>query len=70
MLLNSFFQFLSQSNISKKNVGRLTELARSENKEVADLAQIVLEVGKVKPHKRKRLAFLAINYRELLEKLK
>jgi hypothetical protein len=61
--------FLSQSNISKKNLDRLTELAASENEQVAELARIVLEIGKVRPGKRKRLAFLARNHRELLDKL-
>ncbi len=61
--------FLSQSNISKKNLQRLTELPASENEEVAELARIVLEIGKVKPGKKKRLAFLARNHRDLLEKL-
>jgi len=61
---------LSQSNISKKNVNRLTELVASESNEIAELAGIVLEVAKVKPHKKRRLKMLARERRDLLEKLR
>ncbi len=61
--------FLHQSNISEKNVARLSELATSEKPEIAKLARIVLEIGKVKPHKRKRLSFLARNHRDLITRL-
>ena len=64
------FSFLSQSNISKKNVNRLTELVASESNEIAELAGIVLEVAKVKPHKKRRLKMLARERRDLLEKLR
>jgi len=60
---------LRQSNISKKNLARLAALSASPNPEVAEYASIVLEIGKVKPHKRKRLRFLAGERRDLLEKL-
>lgn len=61
--------FLRQSNISRKNLSRLSELIASEKSEVAELAKVVLEIGKVKPHKRKRLSFLARNHRDLIERL-
>ncbi len=61
--------FLRQSNISEKNLSRLTALATSENPEIAELAKVVLEIGKVKPHKRKRLSFLARNHRDLIVRL-
>jgi hypothetical protein len=64
------FQYLRQSNISKKNLTRLTELSESENLEISELAKTVLEVGKVKPHKKRRLKYLAQNHRDLLNKLK
>jgi hypothetical protein len=63
------FSFMQQSHISKKNVARLTVLAESENKKVAELAGIVLEVAKVKPYKKRRLKVLARERRDLLEKL-
>ena len=62
------FQYLRQSNISKKNLMRLTKLSESENEEISELAKIVLEVGKVKPYKKRRLKYLAQNHRDLLNK--
>lgn len=63
------FSYLSQSNISKKNLNRLKKLAGSTNAEIAELAQIALAVGRVKPRKRGRLKFLAQHHRQLLEQL-
>ncbi len=62
--------FLRQSNISKKNIIRLNTLIKSDDSEISELASIVLEVARVKPHKRKRLDFLKKENRELLAKLK
>ena len=56
--IDEITKFLSQSNISSKNIGRLKYLASSEDNKVAHLATIVLEIGLVHPHKKKRLAFL------------
>ena len=58
-----------QSNISEKNMERLKELANSPNERVVQLATVVLEIARVKPHKRKRLSFLARNHSPLLHKL-
>ena len=63
------FGFLMQSNISKKNLKRLNELSLSENMEIAKLASLVHEVGRVKPHKRRRLKFLKEKHKELLGQL-
>ncbi len=62
--------FMNQSNISKKNIARLNALIQSENKRIAELASIVLEVAKVKPHKKRRLKVLAKEHRELYLKVK
>lgn len=64
------YGFMEQSNISKKNIARLTELKNSENNEVSEWASLVLEVAKIKPHKRKRLKILSAKNPELLLKLK
>ena len=61
--------FLRQSNISAKNLARLSALVASERPEIAELAKVVLEIGKVKPHKRKRLSFFARNHHELIDRL-
>lgn len=63
------FGYLSQAKISKKNLSRLKKLAASANAEIAELAQIALAVGRVKPGKRGRLKFLAQHHRHLLEQL-
>lgn len=63
------FGFLKQSRISEKNVVRLRELATSNNAQVAELASIVIEVARVKPHKKRRLKVLARERRDLLDAL-
>jgi len=63
------FRYLQQSHISKKNVTRLSMLAGSENQKIAELAGIVLEVARVKPHKKRRLKVLSRERRDLLDKL-
>jgi D-arabinose 5-phosphate isomerase GutQ len=61
--------FLSQANISKKNLTRLKTLTASPNSEIAAMAKLVLEIGKVHPQKRKRLGFLARERKDLLAQL-
>jgi len=66
---DEIFGYLKQSNISKKNIARLEKLLWSNHKDISKLAAIVLEVARVKPHKKRRLKFLAKEHRELLTKL-
>ena len=66
---NEIFGFLTQSHISSKNVSRLRELASAGNGRISELADIVLEVAQVTPHKRRRLKVLARERRDLLAKL-
>lgn len=66
---DEIFGYLKQSHISTKNVSRLRKLVQSDNKRVAELASIVLEVAVVKPHKKRRLKVLAQKRRDLLRKL-
>jgi hypothetical protein len=61
--------FLSQSNISEKNLARLEALVTSENSEIARLAEVVLAIGEAHPYKRKRFRFLANERRDLLDQL-
>ena len=67
--MDEIFKYLKQSNISSKNIGRLVKLSNSSNSEIAEHATIVLEVAKVKPHKKGRIRFLARKHRALLNKL-
>ena len=66
---DDIFGFMQQSHISKKNLARLEQLAKSETAQVARLAAIVLEVALVTPYKRRRIKILARNHRDLLRKL-
>ena len=66
---DDIFGFLQQSHISEKNVIRLGQMAKSDSPEVASLAEIVLEVARIKPYKTRRLKFLAQKHPELLRKL-
>jgi hypothetical protein len=63
------YGFLSQSNISSQNLGRLETLAASGNQEIAHLARLVLEVGRAHPLKKGRLRFLQRERRDLIEQL-
>ena len=66
---DDLFRFLKQSHISEKNVIRLGQMAKSDNPQVASLAEIVLEVARLRPYKTRRLKFLAQKHPELLRKL-
>jgi hypothetical protein len=68
--IDELFGFLDQSNISSKNIARLEILAQHASSEVKNLALLVLEVARVKPHKRRRWKFLAQNHSELFLRLK
>ncbi len=67
---DEIFGFLKQSHISNKNVSRLKILASSENLRIPELADIALEVAKVKPYKKRRLKVFARERRDLLQRLK
>ena len=64
------FAFLEQSHISEKNVAQLERMAKSDDPQVASLAAIALDVAQVKPHKTRRIKFLAQKHPELLGKLR
>ncbi len=67
---DEIFNFLSQSNITKKNISRLQKIACSENENISEMANIVLEVARIKPRKKNRLKYLAKENKILLLKLK
>jgi len=66
---DEIFSFLQQEHISEKNISRLRTLTASSYGSIAELAQIVLEVSEIKPHKKKRLKELARKRPDLLEKI-
>jgi len=63
------FGFLKQSHISDKNMRRLEILAASSESRIAELASLVIEVARIKPHKKRRLKVLARERRDLLAAL-
>ena len=63
------YEMLFQSNISKGNIERLRSLAGREDSETQRLAALVLEVGMVRPHKRRRVKFLRKERPDLLRRL-
>ena len=68
--MDELYGFLEQSNISRKNIIRLEILAQHVNNDVRHLAMLILEVARVKPHKRRRWKFLAHNHFGLYVRLK
>src|SRR5271165_5988877 len=68
--MDELYGFLEQSNISSKNIVRLEILAQHVNNDVRHLAMLILEVARVKPHKRRRWEFLAHNHFGLYVRLK
>jgi len=68
--MDELYGFLDQSNISPKNIVRLEILAQHVNNDVRHLAMLILEVARVKPHKRRRWEFLAHNHFGLYVRLK
>ncbi len=61
--------YLSQRNISAKNMAHLQQLCESPDDEVRQTAALVLEVGRVKPGRRGRTRWLARHRPDLLERL-
>src|SRR5262249_44509931 len=57
--------FLAQSHIYNKNLARLEVLTASPDEEIARMARIVLEIGTVRPYKKKRSRFLIRERRDL-----
>ena len=68
--LDELSGFLEQSNISAKNIARLEILMHHNDNEVKRLAALVLDIARVKPHKRRRWKFLAQNHPVLFARLK
>ena len=68
--INELFGLLEQSNISAKNIARLEILSHNKDNEVKRSAALVLDIARVKPHKRRRWKFLAQNHPVLFACLK
>jgi len=64
------FGYMTQSHITDKNVERLRTLSLSTDSHIKDLAEVVLEVAIVKPHKARRLKVLAKERKDLIQRLR
>ncbi len=67
---DELWDYVSQSNISMKNIARLKELKESGDSRIAELAEVLLDVAEVHPRKKQRLKFLARERRDLLRRLR
>lgn len=61
--------FLTQCKISEKNVAYLKRQCKFPDEEVQRYAKMVLEIARIKPHKRNRIKFLARHHPDLLAEL-
>ena len=67
--LRDIQSFLSQRNISAGNTSRLKQLCKSPDERVQRQAAMILEVAKLAPHERDRIARLAGRAPDLLNQL-
>ncbi|WP_146527876.1 hypothetical protein [Novipirellula artificiosorum] len=65
--LGEIHGFLEQSNISKKNIKRLSTLETDAITEVAELASLVKRIAVAQPRRRRRWKWLWRSQRELLQ---
>mgnify|MGYP000500528719 CR=1 FL=1 len=67
---NEIYNFLNQKRISERNIKRLRVLTNNgADSETMRLAEIVLEVAKVRPYKKRRLKILGRQRPDLLRAL-
>lgn len=66
---DEIFGFMNQSHISEKNVARLKILIESPTPHIAEMADIVLQIAQIKPHKRRRMHVLAQKRPDLLQRV-
>jgi hypothetical protein len=58
-----------QSCMSEKNLKRLNELAGCDDPEVSESASVVHDIGKVRPHRRRRLGSIRSGHPELWQRM-
>jgi len=67
--MDELYGYLEQSHISQKNIDRLGILVHHSDPEVRSLAELVQDIARVKPYRRRRLKFLAVKHWSLLLRL-
>jgi len=66
---DEIFGFMNQSRISEKNLARLKMLVTSPSPHIADMADIMLQIAQIAPHKKRRMQVLARKYPDLLQRV-
>ena len=66
--LDELWNFLDQSHISEKNVGRLKTLIAHPDAEVQKLAALIMDVARVHPYKRRRWRHVATRHKDLFHR--
>ena len=69
-ILDELYGFLDQSNISEKNFRRLEALTQHREDTIRQMAILLCDIARVKPHKRRRWKFLAEKHPGLFLRLK
>lgn len=59
------YLFLHQNNISARNIEHIRELTQHPDAEVKELAEVVLEIARVKPGRHRRMQVLAREHPDL-----
>ncbi len=59
----------SQSNITPANRGTAAAWAKEGNAEIQTLAQLVMDIGRVHPRRKKRLPFIRRNHPQLWSRM-
>jgi len=67
--MRDLWQLIEQSRISNKNISRLEQFIESEDAEVQKLAEVILQIGRICPFRRRRRGYLYYHHRELFDAL-
>jgi len=64
-----FSVFLNQSNISKANLATLQTIKQRNTGDIAEKAELIAEIARLYPRKKKRIGKLYYNRKDLFDKL-
>jgi hypothetical protein len=59
--------FLTQRNISENNIKTIESFLEINHEDLHEFAQLVLEIARFKPHKRRRWRWLAEHHPKILQ---
>ena len=66
----TLFGFLMQSNISERNVSTARLFLEIDDPDLHEIVELVLDIARLKPHKRRRGKWLNENHPEILVRVK